>query len=79
MQPRLHLEHCHASVHVDNEARAELLGVTSMQICHMSKSQNIEMNGAQAIDLEANKGTTLKILQRTCLAAPYRTLRRQKL
>ena len=45
---------------VDNEARAELLGVTSMQICNMSESQNIEATGAQAIGLEANKGTALK-------------------
>ena len=79
MQPRLHLEHCHASVPVDNEARAELLGVTSMQICNVSKSQNIEVTGAQAIGLEANKGTALKNPQITCLAAPYRTLHRQKL
>jgi hypothetical protein len=48
------------SVPVDHEARAELLGVTSMQICNMSESQNIEATGAQAIGLEANKGTALK-------------------
>jgi len=48
------------SVPVDNEARAELLGVTSMQICNMSESQNIEATGAHAIGLEANKGTALK-------------------